>query len=115
MMDEVPVIRAGDELFAEEADVQDGDERELGSELHAGKHGSDGGDNDDKGHWGEIALCFFIGLGEERDGHEGGGEKDGDGQCHEKDRDNRLGSELEEKTCRRCTSAGGLSGVVTQD
>ncbi len=66
-------------------------------------------------HRREIALGLFVGLGEERDGHQGGGEKDGNGKSHEEDGDNRLGSKLEEKTCRSSAPASSLSGVVAQD
>ena len=106
--DVIPVVGAGDEFFAEEADVQNRDERKLGSQLHAGKHGGDGGNDDDKGHRREITLRFFISLGEERDGHERCGEKDGHGKSHEEDGNHRLGSELEEKFGSSGAAAGRL-------
>src|SRR5882672_12148413 len=113
--DEIPVIRAGDELFAEKANVKDGDERKFGSELHAGKHGRNSGNDDDKGHRREIALGLFVGLGEESDGHQDSGEQNGDGKSHEEDGYDRFGSEPEEKTCGSVAPAGSFSCVVTQN
>src|SRR6266404_2574176 len=112
---EIPVVGAGDEFFAEKADVEDRDKRKFGSKLNAGKHGGDGRDDDDKGHRREIALGLFVGLGEESDGHQGGGEQNGDGKSHEEDGDDRFGSELEEKSRGRGASACRLCSVVGQD
>src|SRR5260370_11453945 len=72
--DVIPVVGAGDEFLAEKADVENRDKRKFGGEFHAGKHGGNGGKDDDKGHRREIALSFFVGFGEECDGHKGGGE-----------------------------------------
>src|SRR5256885_9863547 len=68
--DRVPVVRASDDFFANEAGVEDGNDSELGGELDTGKHGGDRGDYDDESEWREIALGLFVGLGEESDGHE---------------------------------------------
>src|SRR6266404_3123615 len=97
--DEIPVVSAGDELFAEKADVEDGDERKFGSELRTGKHGRKSGNDNYKRHRREIALGFLVSFGEEGDGHQNGGEKKGNGEGHEENGDDRLGFELEEKTC----------------
>src|SRR5437588_666815 len=74
--DGAPVVGAGDDFLADEAGVEDGDERELGRELDTGHDGSDGRDDDDEGQGSEIALGLFVGFGEERDGHEQRGEED---------------------------------------
>src|ERR1700682_2984277 len=111
--DEVPVIGAGDEFLAKQADVQDRDEGELWGELDPGEHGGDGRYDNDKRHGREIALGLFVGLGEERDGHKGSGEKDGNGEGHEEDRYNCLGAELEEKTRGSRAPARSLASVVT--
>src|SRR6266513_213140 len=111
--DVVPVIGAGYELFAEQTDVQNWNERELGGKLHAGKHGGDGREDDDESHRREITLSLFVGLGEERDGHQGGGEQHGYGEGHEEDGNYRLGAEVEEKFGSSSAAAGRLGRVVT--
>ena len=88
--DKVPMISAGDELLAEKTDVEDGDEGELRSELDAGQHRSDGRNDDDESHGGDVGLRFFVGLGKESDGHQGGGKEHRNGQGHEENRKNRL-------------------------
>src|SRR5258708_37586539 len=67
--DGVPVIGSGDELLAKKADIQDGDEGELGSELDAGEHGGDGGGDNDKNHRREKALGVFLRFEEDRACH----------------------------------------------
>lgn len=106
--DKIPVICARDEFFAQEACAENGNEGKLGSELDAGKHGGDGGNDDDKCHRGEIALGFFVSFGEESDGHEDRGKKDGNGKSHKKDGGHGFGSEMQEKARSGGPSAGGL-------
>src|SRR5882724_1957386 len=111
--DEIPVIGAGDEFLAEKADVEDRDERKFGGELRTGKHGRKSGNDNYKRHRREIALGFLVSFGEEGDGHQNGGEKKGNGEGHEENGDDRLGTELEEKTCGSCASPGSQPSVVT--
>src|SRR6267143_374070 len=81
-------------------------------EGRAGKHGCKGGNDNDKGHGGEVALGFLVSFGEQGDGHQNGRKKNGNGEGHEENGNDRLGSELEEKTCRRGAPACSLSSVV---
>jgi len=104
----MPVIGTGDKFFAEKAGAENGDERQLGSKLNAREHGGDGGDDDYEGHGREVALGLFVGFGEESDGHEHGGEKNGNGESHEKDRDDGFGAEMKQKSRSSSTAAGGL-------
>src|SRR5277367_665645 len=87
--DVVPVIGAGDQFFAEETDVENGNEGQFQREIDSGQHGGDGGNDDQKGHGREVALRFFVGFGEKRDGEECGGKKYGDGNGHEEDGERR--------------------------
>src|SRR5713226_3173216 len=87
--DKIPVIGAGDEFFAEQAHVDNRDEGQFGSEFDARDNARNGGDDDDHAHGGQVALRFFITLGEKRDGHEHGGEKDCDGQSQYENRKDR--------------------------
>src|SRR5258708_39655646 len=57
--DGVPVIGSSDELLAKKADIQDGDEGELGSELDAVGHGGDGGGEYDERTWGGKSRGVF--------------------------------------------------------
>ena len=61
--DEVPVVGAGDEFLAEQAGVENGNQGELGGELDPGKHGGDGGNDDQEGQRRNIALRFLVAFG----------------------------------------------------
>src|SRR5277367_4317439 len=93
--DVVPVVGAGDQFFAEEADVENGNEGELCVEIDAGKHGGYRGDNYQKHKWRDVALRLLIGFGEQRDGDERGREEHGDGQGHQKHRGDGDGAKVE--------------------
>src|SRR5579859_1088305 len=95
--DQIPMIRACHEFLTQKAGSENGNERKFGGELDAGKHGGDGGNDDNESHGSEIALGFLVGFGEESDGHEDRGEKNGDRKSHEEDGDDGLGAEVKEE------------------
>ena len=66
----VPVVGACDDVFAHQAGVEDRNQSELGREFDPGHEGSNGGNDNYKGHGSEVALGFFVALGEERDGQQ---------------------------------------------
>src|SRR5260370_22077992 len=67
--DVIPVVGAGDEFLAEKADVEDRDERKVGGEFHAGKHGRNGGKESTRGHRRAVTLRRFVVVGQEWAGH----------------------------------------------
>ena len=85
--DEIPMIGASDEFFAEQTDTENGDKREFGIQLNAGKHGGDGGDDDDKHERHDVALGFLVAFCESRNGDQSGREKNRQGQCHDENRE----------------------------
>ena len=81
--DVVPVIRADDELLAEKADVEDGDEGELQVEFDAREHSGDGGKDDDKQEWRDVTLRFLVAFRERGDGEEDGSKKNRQRKGHD--------------------------------
>src|SRR5580700_8388130 len=104
--DRTPVVGACDDFLADKAGVEDGNEGELGVEFDAREDAGNGGDDDDKRHGCEIALGFFVGFGEEGDGHQDSGEEDGERQSHQEDGDDRGEAEIHMNA-----STGSIGGI----
>src|SRR6266566_1394539 len=62
--DEIPMVSANHKFLAEQTYIEDGDERQFGSELHTRQHRRDRRDDDDEDERHDIALRFFVALGE---------------------------------------------------
>jgi len=58
--DYVPMVGAGDEIFAKKADVENGDESEFGREFDAREHGGDRRDDDHEHERRDVALRFLV-------------------------------------------------------
>src|SRR5260370_38944600 len=95
--DEIPVIGAGDEFFAEQAHIDNRDEGQFGSEFDAREDGRNSGDDDDHRHGGQVALRFFITLSEKRDGNEHIGENDLDSQSQYENAKDRTRPNVQER------------------
>src|SRR5256885_3854055 len=65
--DGIPVVGAGHDFLADQTGVENGDEGELGGELHTGHHRGDRRNDRDKGNGREIALGFFVSFGKKRE------------------------------------------------
>src|SRR5260370_36676961 len=62
--DEIPVIGAGEEFFAEQAHIDNRDEGQFGGEFDARENDRNSGENEDSRHQVQEALRFFITLRE---------------------------------------------------
>src|SRR5260370_36638892 len=60
--DQGPVGSTGDEILAEQTDIENGNERQFGREFNAGENGGDRRDDHEEHERGELALGFFLGL-----------------------------------------------------
>src|SRR5712664_510607 len=104
--DEVPVVSTGDEILAEQTDIENGNERKFGSEFNARQHGGDRRDDHDEHERCDVALGFFMAFGKQRDGKERGGKHYGEWQRHEENGKNCADADVELRRTGIGTAAG---------
>src|SRR5215472_2044117 len=80
----VPMKSAGNNLLANQAGAENGNQSELGIQIETGQERSNRRDNHDEGHRREVTLCFFVAFGEQSNGQQGCREEHRQGQGHEK-------------------------------